>query len=163
MNCEKCGNKSILATAFITHFDPDQEPYESGVHEKCGYEDGIGAEVSVGIHWCPKCEDIVNVWIEEPMEKTEIKRLQAELKQLKAERNILAMLASDTPKFFNPMSITRAKNLRDKVIGESQPTEPVKKPFNCKHFYIQSLTSIPCAINSKNKHCCILCTDYREE
>lgn len=67
--CKKCGSKTILATAFVTYFDPDEEPYESGVREECGYEDGIAAEVSVGIHWCPKCDDIEDVWIEEPMEK----------------------------------------------------------------------------------------------
>jgi len=82
--CKKCGSKTILATAFITCFDPHEEPYENGVKEECGYEDGIAAEVSVGIHWCPKCGGIVDVWIEEPMEKdvrdeqlrTENKRLE---------------------------------------------------------------------------------------
>ena len=82
--CKECNNKTILATAFVTYFGPDEEPYESGIQEKCGYEDGIDAEVSIGIHWCPKCKEIVDVWIEEPMKKdVRDQQLQAENKQLR--------------------------------------------------------------------------------
>ena len=45
------------------------------------------------------------------------KQLQADNKLLETERNILAMLASDKPKFFNPFGIIEAKKLRDRVIG----------------------------------------------
>lgn len=88
--CKKCGNKTILATAFVICFEPDEEPYKSGVREKCGYEDGLAAEVTVGIHWCPKCEEIVDVWIEEPMEKdVRDMQLEADNKRLKEAVGLL--------------------------------------------------------------------------
>jgi len=68
--CEKCGSKTILAVTGVGYFEP---------------ADSIGSsiqtsEVSVGIHWCPKCKNIKDVWIEEPMEKDlRDKQLQAEL------------------------------------------------------------------------------------
>ena len=43
-------------------------------------------------------------------------QLQAENKKLKTERNILALLSSDTPKFFNPMDVMEAKKLRDRIL-----------------------------------------------
>ncbi|GAG98805.1 unnamed protein product, partial [marine sediment metagenome] len=82
--CKRCGNKTILATALTNCFDPADEPYRNGVQEECGYEDGIAAEVTVGIHWCPKCGIIEDVWIEEPMEKdVRDQELQAKIEQLK--------------------------------------------------------------------------------
>ena len=63
--CKKCGHKTVLATSLVTYFDPDQEPYESGVFEKAELET-IYMHVMVGIHYCEKCEELNDVWIEEP-------------------------------------------------------------------------------------------------
>ena len=49
-----------------------------------------------------------------------IKQLKAELAKAKTERNVLARLSSDTPHFFNPMGIFKAKQLRDRILGESK-------------------------------------------
>ena len=88
----KCGNKTILATAYINYFNPNAEPYENGIEEECGYEDGIPAEASVGIHWCPKCEEISDIWIEEPMEK-DVRDEQLEAKNEKLRRIMRYVLA----------------------------------------------------------------------
>ena len=42
-----------------------------------------------------------------------------ELNKLKWERDLLAMLASDTPQFFNPLHAARAVELRDKILQEN--------------------------------------------
>jgi hypothetical protein len=39
--------------------------------------------------------------------------------KLERERLVLAMLAADTPQFFNPMSAIHAKNLRDRLLSEN--------------------------------------------
>jgi hypothetical protein len=39
--------------------------------------------------------------------------------KLERERLALAMLAADTPQFFNPMSAIHAKNLRDRLLSEN--------------------------------------------
>ena len=57
-----------------------------------------------------------------------IEQLQAELKQRTGERNILAMLCSDKPEFFNPLRAIKAKVLRDKILsGLSKPEAAGKK------------------------------------
>jgi chromosome segregation ATPase len=42
-----------------------------------------------------------------------------ELNKVKWERDLLAMLASDTPQFFNPLHAARAVELRDKILQEN--------------------------------------------
>ena len=49
------------------------------------------------------------------------KQLQAQLEEVEVERNILAMLASGEPKFFNPLGIFKAKALRDRVLKVKEP------------------------------------------
>ena len=41
------------------------------------------------------------------------------VRKLKRERLALAMLAADTPQFFNPMAAIHAKNLRDRLLSEN--------------------------------------------
>ena len=43
-------------------------------------------------------------------------QLRDELETVKTERNVLAMLSSDTPRFFNPFGLFAAKNLRDDIL-----------------------------------------------
>lgn len=59
------GHKAILASGMICSFTPDQEPFEDGKREDCGFPE-IEVDVSVGIHWCPKC-GAMNAWIEDPI------------------------------------------------------------------------------------------------
>lgn len=118
--CKKCGSKTILATAFITCFDPDEEPYENGVKETCGYEDGIAAEVSVGIHWCPKCEGIEDVWIEEPMEKdVRDEQLRTENKRLIQYRDYVETRISEgiLPETYKEWDKIVAKLAKDLELG----------------------------------------------
>ena len=70
--CKKCGHKTVLATSLITYFTPDAEPYESGAHtlpETMEEGEEIYAHVMVGIHWCEKCEEISDAWIEDPQQE----------------------------------------------------------------------------------------------
>lgn len=133
--CKKCGSKTILATAFVNCFDPDEEPYENGVKEKCGYEDGIAAEVSVGIHWCPKCGDIEDVWIEEPMEKdvreqfrTENERLKKRNKHFVTENELLRASINDHQKAVDEI-ITEKDLLKTAIeeVIELMDEEPAKE------------------------------------
>ena len=57
----KCRHRKglILACANYVVFTPDQEPFISGVIEKCGIE-SIRVE-SLNIHYCPKCKAIQDV------------------------------------------------------------------------------------------------------
>jgi len=64
MECKDCGNRLITATAQVSEFWVDSEPYEAGVKEDCGFEI-IDAFVSVGVLWCPQCLAIRHVWIAE--------------------------------------------------------------------------------------------------
>lgn len=57
--CNK-GHKTILATGIVTEFEPDAEPYEAGIEEEA---EMIEAEISVGIHYCPECREVVDAWI----------------------------------------------------------------------------------------------------
>lgn len=50
-------------------------------------------------------------------------RLEGELKLAHTQRNTLAMLASDEPKFFNPLGIMAAKSLRDAILAEGEDAE----------------------------------------
>ena len=45
------------------------------------------------------------------------------VRKLKRERLALAMLAADTPQFFNPMAAIHAKNLRDRLLSENADVE----------------------------------------
>jgi len=63
--CEKCGHKTILASGEIVEFFPDQEPYENGKIEDCGYDgtftDGFTTDpIYVNIHFCPECRHVNN-------------------------------------------------------------------------------------------------------
>lgn len=46
-------------------------------------------------------------------------RLLAEVERLKAERHLLAMLAAETPRFYNPLHVMAAEQLRDQVLAEA--------------------------------------------
>ena len=39
MICKKCGHRTILAIGGVDSFYPDEEPYESGKREDCGFEE----------------------------------------------------------------------------------------------------------------------------
>jgi len=66
--CPKCGHKTVLASAIVNEFYADDEPYADGVEES-PEEESIDAEVNVGIHYCEKCHEIVDAWIEEPRQE----------------------------------------------------------------------------------------------
>lgn len=80
--CNK-GHKTILATGTVTDFELDAEPYEADVEEDV---EMIEAEISVGIHYCPECREVVDAWIEntKPMIEAEIKQLKAQNAALEA-------------------------------------------------------------------------------
>lgn len=61
---KKCRHRKgeILASTSMVRFIPDQEPFEAGVVENCGFED-IVAE-SVNIHYCPKCNEIQDIEVD---------------------------------------------------------------------------------------------------
>jgi len=63
--CKKCGHKTVSAMATINYFEPDQEPYEAGIFEEAETEE-IVTDVSIGIHYCEKCNEINDIWIEDP-------------------------------------------------------------------------------------------------
>ncbi len=66
VRCKKA-HKTILATGHAQEFEPDQEPFEEG---KRKYVPEFEADVKVGVHWCPKCDRIVDAWVEDaPYEK----------------------------------------------------------------------------------------------
>ena len=62
MKCKKCKSKAILASAAITSFESDREPYESGKVEDCGYKEIWVDAVMVTIYWCPKCCEVIKSW-----------------------------------------------------------------------------------------------------
>lgn len=53
--------------------------------------------------------------------QSRIDSLEADIKVLGAERNVMAMLASDEPKFFNTIGIFEAKKLRDRILRNFRP------------------------------------------
>ena len=62
----KCRHKTkiILASANgPIDFVPDEEPYKSGVIESTGIEAIVVN--SVDIHYCPRCEQIVDIWVDD--------------------------------------------------------------------------------------------------
>jgi hypothetical protein len=90
--CPKCGHKTVLASAIVSDFFPDDEPYSDGMEERTEQE-SINTEVNVGIHYCEKCDELVDAWIEEPYDngygricqaleraKKKIKKLEADLR-----------------------------------------------------------------------------------
>ena len=50
--------------------------------------------------------------------RTDVPRLVAEIRRLKAERLALAKLAADEPQFFNPLDAFAAQKIRDDVLAE---------------------------------------------
>lgn len=60
--CKK-GHRVILATATINEIEPDAEPFEAGAEEKI---DLIETEITVGVHYCPECREVLDAWIEYP-------------------------------------------------------------------------------------------------
>jgi len=61
--CKECGCKTVLATGYVDNFCPDAEPYENGIIEDSKQEE-IESEVSVSIHYCEKCNKIIDAAIE---------------------------------------------------------------------------------------------------
>lgn len=62
MKCKFCGSERVAtATRTVHEWDPDPEPFESGVKEDI---DEIEAEVEVGLHYCVNCGRIDDVWFE---------------------------------------------------------------------------------------------------
>lgn len=62
-----------------------------------------------------KSEDFYDTVLEAAQAK-QIVALRDELKKATTERNILAMLSSEKPQFFNPLGIIKAKRLRDRIL-----------------------------------------------
>jgi len=62
--CKKCGKPTILACGDIQAFEPDDEPYEAD--ERVEGLETIYTDVSVCIQWCKYCNEITEVWIEDP-------------------------------------------------------------------------------------------------
>ena len=61
----KCRHKRLaLISAEIWKLTPDQEPFESGVIEKV---DEINTCVQLRGHYCPDCEKLVDIEIEEQL------------------------------------------------------------------------------------------------
>lgn len=60
----KCRHKkTILASANLVDFRPDQEPFESGKIECAGVSEiRIG---SIWIHYCPKCDTVIDIELEQ--------------------------------------------------------------------------------------------------
>jgi hypothetical protein len=54
------------------------------------------------------------------MKKTAMETLKAENKDLKLRLLRVAMLASDTPRFFNPLHVMEAKRIRDFVLANQE-------------------------------------------
>ncbi len=60
----KCKHKRLVSvSANIFELEPDQEPFESGVFEAMDTIDNLG--ITLWGHWCPKCEILVDIGIEE--------------------------------------------------------------------------------------------------
>ena len=51
--------------------------------------------------------------------KQQVADLQAEVRRLKDERYILAMLSAETPQFYNPLQVMAAKQVCDQVLAEA--------------------------------------------
>ena len=51
-----------LVTAYIEELIPDQEPFESGKLEEM---DNIIIGIRLFGHWCPKCEYLVDIEVDE--------------------------------------------------------------------------------------------------
>lgn len=55
-----------------------------------------------------------------------------ELNKLKWERDLLALLASEKPEFFNPLHAALAVELRDKILQQNSQLSQPKSPHNTK-------------------------------
>lgn len=65
MLCSKCGHRLITASAEVSSFSVDSEPYEAGVEEECDYGDEIDEYVAILILFCPQCEETRRVTVTE--------------------------------------------------------------------------------------------------
>lgn len=64
MKCKKCGNKALLATAWVNEFISDEEPYENGKKEEPRIVDRmfmIPDTVCVIIDYCEKCDEVISM------------------------------------------------------------------------------------------------------
>ncbi|KKL09374.1 hypothetical protein LCGC14_2566510 [marine sediment metagenome] len=60
---KKCRHKKLaLVAAYIEELIPDQEPYKSGELEGM---DNIIIGIRLFGHWCPKCEYLVDIEVDE--------------------------------------------------------------------------------------------------
>ena len=55
-----------------------------------------------------------------PCSMSQYDKLQAENARIESEKQLLAMLASDTPQFNSPILCARAKTIRDAALKESE-------------------------------------------
>lgn len=58
--CEKCGGRTALVTGMFI-YEPDAEPYSSGVEEEAGVKSG---ECFVGGYICDNCGNVQGLWHE---------------------------------------------------------------------------------------------------
>jgi len=85
-------------------YDPDEsvsakDPYADG------YADGVR-----------ECRE---TWSAKVAELTaEVERLKGEREMLTMERDAMAMLSSESPRFSNPLHVYKAKQVRDRVLAE---------------------------------------------
>ncbi len=71
--CKKCKHRLVLANLASSYGEleawPDQEPYKSGVVEPVfvgGQESkALGISSRIGLHVCPKCGAVNDIWVEE--------------------------------------------------------------------------------------------------
>lgn len=89
--CTECGHRLALCVEYVQEFEPDQEPYESGVEEQvesvdCDFKIGLSELVTVRAFVCPNCGIARHVWTEdyEPPNRA-VARLTKELADAKAE------------------------------------------------------------------------------
>ena len=63
----KCRHKKglILASANYIEFTPDQEPFEAGILEDCGMDTVDIDSISINIHYCPKCQQVKDIEVEQ--------------------------------------------------------------------------------------------------
>lgn len=59
----KCKHKKLaLVFTHIHELEPDQEPFEEGVLEEM---DTITVGIILSGHWCPQCDKLIDIRIEE--------------------------------------------------------------------------------------------------
>jgi len=76
--CRKCGNKLLTVSTYVSEWDADQEPYESGEHEE---HEGIHESVYLNACYCEKCEAFDQISIEaEMIEEEDLEKENALLK-----------------------------------------------------------------------------------